>query len=141
MESSDPEIAEVTECTIKNVISNLSSEIEICITPYQAGTVTITGITSDQNIKANCKIIVEPKLDLTIETEKDTAIIKGNVRYVSNGGEVDPDYLKQYMEGLSYIVVTNENATALEETASYEILTGCPNLTLTTLLPSSPFVR
>ena len=122
--SSDPEIAEVTECTIKNVISNLSSEIEICITPYQAGTVTITGITSDQNIKANCKIIVEPKLDLTIETEKDTAIIKGNVRYVSNGGEVDPDYLKQYMEGLSYIVVTNENATALEETASYEILTG-----------------
>lgn len=56
--SSDSSIAEVAECKVKSYLGDQIANLDITITPYKAGTATISGKTSNGKV-ASCKVTVK----------------------------------------------------------------------------------
>ncbi len=73
--SSDSEIAEVTKCSSSHISDNQSANLSIIVTPYKAGTVTITGTTSN-GLVASCEVTVKDDTisEFTLEPSKNGSI-------------------------------------------------------------------
>ena len=116
--TSDPEIAEVTKCVGIKSVDNRTAELMITVTPYKVGTVTITGKSSN-GITKECKIIIEPKMilevDSAIEVDKESHIVCKVTL-----AEADKDYLESFMKELQYSWKT-PTAQVEVVTSSYKV--------------------
>lgn len=117
--SSNSGIAEVTACDgIKNPIDDYSAALEILITSYKEGTITITGTTSN-NTLASCVVTVEEEK----ANETNTRHITGNLK------EIDLNNFTVTIDDIRY-----EVRKAFDISGAYDILCNSNCKTVTAIL-------